>query len=157
MSLIRLFLTLCLMFVLNEICLAQTTGQKTPSKSAKESVTTSQHLKSSPAFAEVLLRRTELESELESLLVSYTEEFPKVQDLRFEMSVLRKDIERLNAVKANEAGKLTAALGKLIVRKAEVETELWNLQKKFGDTHPEVQRAKRKTEIFVSAIRDILE
>jgi hypothetical protein len=145
------------MFVLNEICLAQTTGQKTPSKSAKESVTTSQHLKSSPAFAEVLLRRTELESELESLLVSYTEEFPKVQDLRFEMSVLRKDIERLNAVKANEAGKLTAALGKLIVRKAEVETELWNLQKKFGDTHPEVQRAKRKTEIFVSAIRDILE
>ena len=113
-------------------------------------------VKSSPAFAEIILRKTELEAELESLLVSYTEDFPKIKEIRFETDSLKKGLERLSAVKSAESSKLTLALGKLIVRKAELETDLWNLRKKYDDNHPEVKRAKRKIEIYESAIREIL-
>lgn len=113
-------------------------------------------LKSSPAFAEISLRRTELRAEVESLLVTYTEEFPKVKEIRFELEVLNRELNRLLTVKMEESSKLTLALGKLIVRKAELETDLWDLQKKYGDDHPDVKRARKKVEIFENAVKEIL-
>lgn len=112
---------------------------------------------SSPAFAEIILRKTELEAELESLLVSYTEEFPKVKEIRFESDSLKKAIERLSTVKSTDSSKLTLALGKLLIRKAELETDLWNLRKKYDDNHAEVKRAKRKIEIYEASIKEILD
>lgn len=108
------------------------------------------------AFAEIILRKTELEAELESLLVSYTEEFPKVAEIRFEFDSLKRAIERLSTVKAAESSKLTLALGKLMVRKAELETDLWNLRKRYDDNNQEVKRARRKIEIYEAAIKEIL-
>ncbi len=117
----------------------------------------SQEVKSSPAFAELILRRTELESELEELLVSYTEEYPKVKDLRYELSVLQREFEKITKVKSSEAGKLTLALGKLMVRKAEIETDYWSLKNRYSEDHPQTKRAKRKLEIFDKAINEILQ
>jgi hypothetical protein len=119
-------------------------------------IDSAQTMKSTPAFAEVILRKTELESELESLLISYTEEFPKVKAIRFELEILKKQIERLAAVKSAESAKLTLALGKLLVRKAELETDLWNLRGKYDENHAEVKRAKRKVEIYEASIKEIL-
>lgn len=113
-------------------------------------------LKSSPAFAEISLRRTELRAELESLLLTYTEEFPKVKETRFELDVLNRELNRLLTVKPEDAQKLTLALGKLIVRKATLETDLWDLQKKYGDEYADVKRARKKVEIFENAIKEIL-
>lgn len=113
-------------------------------------------LKSSAAFAEVLLKRTELEADLESLLVEYTEDYPKVKQERFELDLIVKESDRLLATKAGDAAKLSAALGKLIVRKVELQGDLWNLQQQLGDAHPDVKRAKRKVEIFERAIKEIL-
>jgi peptidoglycan hydrolase CwlO-like protein len=117
---------------------------------------TSDPRRASAAYAEVLLRRTEIEADLESMLVEYTEDYPKVKQERFELGLIGKESERLLAVKAGETSKLTAALGKLIVRKVELQGELWNLQQQLGDAHPDVKRAKRKVEIFESAIKEIL-
>jgi predicted nuclease with TOPRIM domain len=114
-----------------------------------------QSVKSSPAYAEVLLRKTELLSELEALLVEYTEEFPKVKEMRFETGLLQKELDRLLA--AGDGSKLTAALGKLMVRKCEIGVNLWSLQQQFNDQHPDVKRARRKSEIFEAAITDILQ
>jgi hypothetical protein len=119
-------------------------------------IDSAQTMKSTPAFAEVILRKTELESELESLLISYTEDFPKVKAIRFELEILKKQIERLAAVKSAESAKLTLALGKLLVRKAELETDLWNLRGKYDENHAEVKRAKRKVEIYEASIKEIL-
>ncbi len=112
--------------------------------------------KSSPAFAEVILRKTELEAEVESLLISYTEEFPKVKEIRFETDSLKKAVLLISAIKTDESSKLTLALGKLMVRKAELETDLWSLRKKYDDNHADVKRARRKIAIYESAIKDIL-
>jgi len=113
--------------------------------------------KSSPAYAEVLLRKTELLSELESLLVEYTEDYPKVKELRFETGALQKELDTLLAVNPAESSKLSAALGKLMVRKCELNTDLWILLKEYNDQHPNVKRARRKLEIFEASIKDILQ
>lgn len=112
--------------------------------------------KSSPAYAEILLRRTEREAELEELLINYTDEFPKVKELRFEISLLQWEADRILDVKDSEVSKLTPALGKLIVRKIELETDLWNLRQRYGNDHPDVKRAKRKVEIYDKAVKEIL-
>jgi hypothetical protein len=125
-------------------------------KMAKEPFASSQAFKSSPAYAEVLLRRTELESELESLIIDYTEEFPKVKEIRQTLGYLKRESDRLAIVKPADASKLTLALGKLIVRKVELETDVWNLMRTYNEAHPEVKRAKRKVEIYEAAIKEIL-
>jgi hypothetical protein len=110
----------------------------------------------SAAYAELLLRKTELQSELESMVQEYTEDYPKVKELRFILALFDRDIARLAKVKAVDAGKLTVALGKLMVRRIELETDLWNLQRNYKDEHPEVKRAKRRAEIYESAIIEII-
>lgn len=115
------------------------------------------HVRSSPAFAELILRKTDLESELEALIIDYTEEFPKVIELRYETGLINKEVERLLSLKPTEAGKLTLALGKLMVKKIELETDLWELLKTYKEQHPEVKRAKRKVEIYENAVKEILD
>ena len=106
-----------------------------------------------PAYAEVLLKETELRAEVEALLADYTENFPKVKESRFALDLIAKEKARLVMA---DAEKLTLALGKIIVRKVEAEMDLWRLQQTLADGHPDVKRAKRKAEIFEAAIKEIL-
>ena len=113
-------------------------------------------IRSSPAYAEILLRKTELQADIEAVSADYTEANPKIVDLRFELSSLDKELEKVFGVKPSETGKLTLALGKLIVKKAALETELARLTRSYNKDHPEVKRAKRRVEIFDAAIKEVL-
>lgn len=124
-------------------------GQNKPS-----SLENQKAVRATPAFAEVILRKAELESDVESFLVSYTESYPKLKERRFELDLLNKDLAKLFA--QTDASKLTLALGKLLVRKSELETDLWALQNQFSADHPDVKRAKRKVLSFQNAIKEIL-
>ena len=135
------------------VCSAQNSGKNAQSSNK----TTAQSIKNSPAYAEVLLRKTERTAELEDFLVEYTEEYPKVQQLRAELALLNKEMNRILAVNPSEASKLTLALGKLMLRKVELEMDYANVQKQYTDDHADVKQAKRKVEIFEAAISDILQ
>lgn len=113
-------------------------------------------VRATPAFAEILLRKTDLEADLEDMIVSYTEENPKVKEARYELGLINTGLDKILAVDASQSSKLTLALGKLIVRKAQLETNLWSLQTKYGKDHVEVKRATRKVEVFDKAIKEIL-
>src|SRR5258708_6837213 len=113
-------------------------------------------IRSSAAYSEILLRRTELKADLEALSADYTEANPKIIDLRFEIGALDKSLEKVFGVKPTETGKLTLALGRLIVRKAALDTELARLMRTYNKDHPEVKRAKRRVEIFDDAIKEVL-
>jgi hypothetical protein len=89
-------------------------------------------------------------------LVGFTEDYPKIQEERYGLSQIDIEMNRLLAVKPADVSKLTLALGKLLVRKIELDTELWRLRNQYKDDHPEVKRAKRKVEIFEKAIKEIL-
>jgi hypothetical protein len=56
-----------------------------------------------------------------------------------------------------ESEKLTFSLGKIMVRKVDAEVDLWRLQQSLADSHPDVKRAKRKVEVFETAIKEILD
>jgi len=111
---------------------------------------------SSPAYSELLLRKTEILADLESFLADYTEANPKILDLRYETVIIERSIARILAVRSGEAGKLTLALGKLLVRHAALETDLARLSRTYNKDHTEVKRAKRRVEIFDRAINEIL-
>lgn len=111
-------------------------------------------IKSSPAYAEVLLRRAELSSEVESLLESYTDDYPKVKESRYELGLIQKDLDKL--LIQTDGLKLSSALGKLLIRRAELNTDLWALQSRLSAEHPDVKRARRKVAGFDEAIKEIM-
>lgn len=123
---------------------------------AAASVSPAPAIKSSAAYAELLLRQTEQTAELEQLLLDYTEEYPKVKELRYELGLLDKEMNKVLATSHADAGKLTLALGKLAVRKIELEVDLWSLRIQYKDDQAEVKRARRKVEVYEKAVREIL-
>lgn len=125
-------------------------------KNTEKVLPINKYSKTSAAYAEVLLHKTGLEAELEAFLLDYTEEFPKVKELRFELGSVKKEMDKILAVKPEESSKLTLALGKLMVKKVQFETDLWALQSQYKDDHPEVKRAKRRIEIYENAIKEIM-
>jgi hypothetical protein len=127
-------------------------GQKASTETAKAAT---DGVRSSAAYAEVVLKQAELESELESLLLDYTDDYPRVKEIRHSLGILKRDVETLGATKPTELGRLTTALGKLMVRRMELETELWKLLISYKDEHPDVKRAKKKVEIYDRAIKGI--
>ena len=131
-------------------------GQTAKTKADAIEGAASAAVRSSPAYAEILLKRTELQAALESLLLDYTEDYPKVQELRHTFALVQKENGRLASVKATDAPKLTLALGKLMIKKIEFETELWLLEVNYKADHPDVKRAKRRVEIYETAIKEIL-
>lgn len=126
------------------------------SKAPGNDLKAASEIRSSPAYAELLLKKAELQAELEALAVEYTEEFPKVAEGRYTLELIEKERARMLAVKPAEAGKLSLSLGKLITRKIDLEVELWTLRKTLQEAHPDVKRAKKKVEIFEAAIKEIL-
>ncbi|MBP9663423.1 MAG: hypothetical protein KBD94_02300 [Pyrinomonadaceae bacterium] len=124
--------------------------------SAAFSQTDAGPIRSSPAYAEILLRKTELLADLDAFSEQYTEQNPKIVDLRFELAALDKSLEKVYGVKPSETGKLTLALGKLIIKKAEFETTLNRLTRSYNKDHPEVKRARRRVAIFENSINEIL-
>jgi uncharacterized protein involved in exopolysaccharide biosynthesis len=116
----------------------------------------SQPIRSSPAYAELLLQKTELQSTLDALLVDYTEQYPKVKELRSQLGLLQVEMDRLLAVKPENASRLSDALGKLMLRKVELESNLETLRAQYKDDHPEVKKLRRKIESYEASIKEIL-
>ena len=114
------------------------------------------HVRYSAAYAEVLLRTTEVRAEIESTAPDHTEASTKMIDLRSELDILERTAARLSSSRPSDSSKLTLALGKLLVRKAELDADLSRLLRKYKAEHPDVRRAARKAEIFEAAIREIL-
>jgi uncharacterized protein involved in exopolysaccharide biosynthesis len=151
---IRFFLILIFTVGFAAVCHAQPATGSVSNKAVTNQ--TASAVKSSPAYAEILLQKVTLEAELEDLLVTYTETFPKVTETRFRLNIIEQALKKILAVKPSESSKLTLALGKIILQKIEFEAEYEDLRKKYKDEHPDVKRAKRKVEIFDKAIKEIL-
>jgi len=140
------------------VCLAQNnvTKPKPTSSPAVVGPADLQPIRSSAAYAELRLHQAELQSTLDSLLIDYTEEYPKVKEIRVELGFLKTEMDRLLAIKPADAGRLTLALGRLMLKKIELEKQLDVLRAQYKDEHPEVRKTKRQIETYESAIKEIL-
>lgn len=113
-------------------------------------------IKGTPAYAEVLLRKTELLADLEAYSPDYTEANPRMLELRAELASIDKSLTRVLAVKAVDFARLTEALGRMMVKKASLEADLSHLSRQYNKDYPDVKRAQRRVELYESAINDIL-
>lgn len=113
-------------------------------------------IRSSPAYAEILLRRTELQADIDAFGADYTEASTKMIELRAELASLDRSLEKVFAVRPSETGKLTQGLGKLIVRKAALDADLDRSLRRYSKEHPETRRAQRRADRFEAAIAEIL-
>ena len=125
------------------------TDQPTPSD-------TSRKIRSSPAFAELILRRAELEATGEELLVLYEVDARQVKENRFELVMIDRDLKTISSTCEAQTDKLTLSLGKLLVRRATLAKEHWVLKSRYGDAHRNAQIALRKLKIFDRAIDEIM-
>lgn len=144
------------LFALISVCLFAAVSAAGQAQKQVPTMDQYKELRSTPAYSEVVLKETELKAEVEALIGEYTDEFPKVKEARFALGLIQKEKARLLTTPSAESGKLTLALGKIMVRKVDAEVELWRLQQSLADGHPDVKRAKRKVEVFEAAIKEIL-
>jgi hypothetical protein len=143
----RIILSLVFVSVFSVICFAQPKAKMSATNSAK----------STPAFAEIILLKTEVESRLEELLLDYKEEYPEVKKNRVQLGFINKESDKMLKLDASQMPKLTLALGKLLVRKIELQSDLSALLENYKEEHQEVARAKKKLEIFEKAIAEIMQ
>ncbi len=112
--------------------------------------------KASAAYAEVLLRKTELAAEVEAIGPDHTDESPKMIDLRFEIAGLERYLAKMLTLVPGDTPRLTTALGKLIVKRMALDAELNGLSRTLNPAHPDYKRAQRRLAVFDAAIKDIL-
>lgn len=154
-SLKAIALALALVTVFSVSANAQKSKPKETSAPSTQSVDDT-HVRASAAYAEVVLRKTELSATLDALLEDYTESYPKVIDTRVQLDSINADLARLFTVKPEAAGKLSSALGRLMVRRSELLAEYRTLDKQYDADNPMVKRAKKAYESFSKSIEDIL-
>jgi len=113
-------------------------------------------VKASPAFAEVLLRKTDLAAEAEAIGADHTDESPKMLDLRYEIAGLDRYLAKMLALAPTDTARLTIALGKLIVKRMSLDAELSRLSRTLNSAHPDYKRAQKRVAVFDAAIKEIL-
>jgi uncharacterized protein involved in exopolysaccharide biosynthesis len=123
----------------------------------KTKIITTDSAKSTPAFAELILLKTEVQSTLEELLLDYKDEYPEVKKNKVQLDFINKELDKLLKLDASQMPKLTLALGKLLVRKIELQSDLSALRENYKEDNPEVLRTKKKLEIFEKAIAEIMQ
>src|SRR4051812_15075517 len=113
-------------------------------------------VKASPAFAEVLLRKTELAAEAEAVAADHTDESPKMLDLRYETAGLERYLGKMLALAPTDTSRLTISLGKLIVKRMSLDAELSRLSRTLNSAHPDYKRSQKRVAVFDAAIKEIL-
>ena len=77
-----------------------------------------------PAFDELALHKKKIKSELNSLLLEWTQDSPNVLNKQFELEITQLEMTKVLAMPESQKPLLTFVYGKLLVRKVIAESEL---------------------------------
>jgi hypothetical protein len=114
-------------------------------------------IKTSAAYIELVIHKADIDAELVDLLVEYTEEYPKVKQLKWEAGLVQAELENLLKVDSSVLPKLTESFAKLLLQKIKMQVDLAEVRSAHKDDHPDVQRAMRRVEIYDKAIKELLQ
>lgn len=159
----RLVFCLTLVFFLQTFPSSAQTPQKPATPPTQTNVTApiktlgrKPDVRTTPAYAELIARRTEAAADLEILLADYTEESPDVREKRLHLQVLDAALKRLETVTLEQYLALTPAVGKILAGKLEAEAELKILSEIYTDEHPLVKKAKIRFKVFDAELKKLL-
>lgn len=154
---------LCFAFILSIQTIEIVAQQKTAPPPTQTNVTApikalgrKHDVKTTPAYAELIMKRTEVAAELDVLLPDYTEDAPEVREKRLSLQILDAALKRLETVTLEQYLALTPAVGKMLARKLEAEAELKILSEIYTDEHPAVKKAKIRFKVFDAELKRLL-
>jgi uncharacterized protein involved in exopolysaccharide biosynthesis len=113
--------------------------------------------KSTEAYGALVLRKVEVEAEYKEMLVDYTEEHPRVKIKKAEIDSLNFEMEKIAAMDSSFIPKLTATVGKLVLKKIDLQTEVNKLLLQYSEDHDLVKRAKQKVAVIEEEIQKVLQ
>lgn len=122
----------------------------------KTDKTDSSVVHASAAFSEILAQKALVEADLKILLTDYKEDYIGVREKQAEFALLNTALRNLEKTPAAEISKLTLALGKLVVKKIEVEAELKTLLEDYTEDFPAVKKARTRLGVYEEEIRKLL-
>lgn len=111
----------------------------------------------SAAFAEIYAGKVEAEADLKVLTMDLTEDAAQVREKKLERDLLARAIRWLEALPAASQPKLTMALGRLAVRKAQAEANLKTVSQDYADEHPTVKKARARLAVYNSELEKLLQ
>ncbi|HEX7955779.1 MAG TPA: hypothetical protein VF508_02495 [Pyrinomonadaceae bacterium] len=112
--------------------------------------------KDTPAYAVLVIRKAEVEAELEVLSSMFTGTHPDVRSKRFELDALGFELEEMRATELSRVPKLSETYGRLVVRKAAVGAGLNELPRGFTPGHPEVSKKRAELLALGRELEDLL-
>ena len=86
-----------------------------------------------------------------------TEDAAQVREKKLERDLLARAIRWLEALPAASQPKLTMALGRLAVRKAQAEANLKTVSQDYADEHPTVKKARARFAVYNSELEKLLQ
>ena len=109
-----------------------------------------------PAYAELVLRKAKVEAELSELSKNLTNQHPSLDTKRFELRAIKREMAKMRAVETSRESKLSGAVGKLILSKVALEVELNDLLVQLKPQHPDVTKKRSELAALQREIENIL-
>jgi uncharacterized protein involved in exopolysaccharide biosynthesis len=98
--------------------------------------------KTTSAYGVLVLRKAAVEAELTDLSSRFTDGSPVVRTRRFELSVIRHEMEGMQRIGRDGVAKLSSTYGNLILNRVALEVELNELLERFTPEHPVVKKKR---------------
>lgn len=109
------------------------------------------------AYAEIYASKVEAEVDLKVLTMDATEDAPQVRAKMLERDLLERQIRWLEILPPASLPKLTQALGRLAVRKAQAEANLKIVSQNYAENHPTVKKARARLDVYSSEMEKLLQ
>ena len=132
-------------------------SQAKPPKATPTPAPPSSSIKSSAAYIELILHKAGIEAELLDMSVEYTDEYPKVKELKLEVQFVQAELVNLQELSAAVLPRLTESFARLLLQKIKMQVDLAGLRAVHKDDHPDVKRAMHRVDIYEKAIKDVLQ
>ena len=109
-----------------------------------------------PAYGVLILRKAKVETELSELSEELTNEHPSLDSKRFELRAIRREMAKMRALQTSHVGRLSSAVGNLILSKVAVQVELNDLLVRLTPQHPDVTKKRSELAALGREIQNIL-
>ena len=112
--------------------------------------------KMTPAYELLVLRKVAVETTLMDLSSRFTSTSDHIRTKRFELSVVNREMKRMQRMEGAQIPRLSVTYGNLLLRKVDLEVELNEMRGRFTSEYPDVKRKIAEISFLASEIEMLL-
>jgi hypothetical protein len=104
--------------------------------------------RATPAYELLVLQKVAVETDLYDMRARFTNDFEPVKAKRLELTLVTREMERLQTINEAALPKLTATYGHLLLRRVSLEVQLQNLSEHFTSDSPDIKRVRAELAVL---------